>query len=74
MQGPEKTGCDSMLWIIRQKRVCSYLISKPGLQSLVSKFQRMASFSLNFLPPVHSTPNLKMFPLHNMAEILHARV
>jgi len=34
----------------------------------------MAGLPLNFLPPIHLFPNLKMFPLHYMAEILRAQV
>jgi len=49
-------------------------MNNSNLGPISDRLRDMACFPLNFLPPVYSTPNLKMLPLHYMAEILHVRV
>jgi len=49
-------------------------VINSNLGPISHRFRDMAGFPLNFLPPIHSTPNLKMFPWHYIAEILQAQV
>jgi len=45
-----------------------------GVGRISHRCRDITSFPLNFLLPVHSTSDLKMFPLRQIDETLHARV
>jgi len=49
--------------------VCHFLlVINSNLGRISHRFRKNAHFPT----PVYSTPNLKMFPLHRMAKVLHA--